>query len=232
MKCPMTQTTILDLANVIADALGMSRRAVEYAASDLSNNDMIGRLDELAAVEDATRLVIGVTGNFDAKPPWRAVKRFWHLPLVAIKILDECSNSITAHVTVSEDSEYVTAVRGYYGDSFGQAFLNILGDAIFLPHCTKTPSSKISLSGSPGRTSATLSFYCSEGIGMMCFDDSVSTCNEPALHGMPVASPLHTIEIPEAIFQVLNDALQDLPFSLAGSEIGDLDVYSRRPIEF
>ena len=226
------QTTIQDLCNHLADALGMSRRAVEYAASDLSNHDMIERLDELAAVEDATRLVIGITGNLDGKAPWCAVKRFWHLPLVAIKILVEHPNSITSQVTVSEDSKYFGSVRGYKGDSFGMAFSNMLGDAIHLPHCSDPPA-EISLSGSLGHTSATLGFFCpvAKGIAMMCFDNSATTGNEPTPHGMPVAIPVHRALIPPAIFSVLTDALQDSPHSWINAGMGDPDIYSRRLIE-
>lgn len=228
----MTQTTILDLVNVIADALGMSRRAVEYAASDLRDNDMIGRLDELAAVEDATRLVIGITGNFNGKGPWCAVKRFWNLPLVGIQIFFKPRNSITSYETVSEDSKYFANVRGYKGKSFGMALSNLLGDAIHLPHCSD-PLRQISLSGSLGQTSATLSFFCpvSQGVAMMSFDNSVTTGNEPIPHGMPVAIPVHEVLIPLEIFSVLIDALQDSPHSWINAGMGDPDVYSRRPIE-
>lgn len=75
----MTQTTISELANQLAEALGMAPRALAYAADDLGRAGMIGQQDEPATVEDAARLLIAVAGDFDVRAPHRAVERFWEI---------------------------------------------------------------------------------------------------------------------------------------------------------
>jgi hypothetical protein len=49
--------------------------------------------------------------------------------------------------------------------------------------------------------------------------------------GLPLASPLRTIEIPAAIFQVLRDALEGSPHSWINAAEGRVDVYARRPMK-
>ena len=224
----MTQTTILDLTNQLAKALGMSARALTYVADDLSRAGMIGQQHESATVEDATRLLISIAGDFDIRAPHRAVERFWHLPLARVQLITEGPGTL-AWVTAPADDSHVAVIRETLGDTFGTAFANLVGDYTFLSESATVPGN-ISLSGSPGRTCASLRRDKADGIVMLHFDVP-DFMGGVAPFGLPPASPLRTVEIPAAIFQVLRDALEGSPHSWFNAAEGRTDVYARRPME-
>ena len=97
-------------------------------------------------------------------------------------------------------------------------------------HESATVPGNIGLSGSPGRTCASLRRDRAEGIIMLRFD-MPDFLGGVAPFGLPPASPLRTVEIPSAIFQVLRDALENSPHSWANAAEGRVDVYSRRSLE-
>ncbi len=224
----MTQTTISELTTRLAEALGMSPRALAYVADDLGRAGMIGQQDEPATVEDACRLLIAVAGDFDVRAPHLAVNRFWHLPLARVQLITEGPGTL-AWVTTPADDSHVAVIRETLGDTFGTAFTNLIGDFVFLSESATAPGD-IGLSGSPGRTCASLRRDRAEGIIMLRFD-MPDFLGGVAPFGLPPASPLRTVEIPSAIFQVLRDALENSPHSWANAAEGRVDVYSRRSLE-
>ena len=224
----MTQTTISELANQLAEAFGMAPRALGYVADDLGRAGMIGQQDEPATVEDAARLLIAAVGDFDIRAPHRAVERFWDLPLAEVQLMIEEPGTLT-WATASADCPLVALTRETLGDTFGTALTNTIGDFVFLPESATAPGN-ISLSGSPGRTCASLRSGKAEDIVMLHFDvPDFAGGSQP--FGLPPASPLRTVEIPAAIFQVLRDALEDSPHSWVNAQEGRVDVYTRRPMK-
>ena len=224
----MTQTTIRDLGDQLATAFGMAPRALAYVGDDLGRAGMIGQQDEPATVEDATRMLIAVAGDFDVRAPHRAVERFWGLPLARVQLITEGPGTL-AWVTAPADDSHVAVIRETLGDTFGTAFTNLIGDFVFLPESPPAPGN-ISLSGSPGRTCASLRRDRAEGSIMLRFDVA-DFMGGIAPFGLPPASLLRTVEIPAAIFQVLRDALEGSPHSWANAAEGRVDVYSRRSLE-
>ena len=224
----MMQTTISEFANQLAEALGMAPRALAYVADDLGRAGMIGQQDEPATVEDAARLLIAAAGDFDVRAPHRAVERFWDLPLAKVQLMTDEPGTLT-WVTAPADYPLVAVIRETLGDTFGTAFTNFIGDFVFLPESATAPGN-IGLSGSPGRTCASLRRDRAEGIIMLRFDVP-DFLGGVAPFGLPPASPLRTVEIPSAIFQVLRDALEGSPHSWGNAEEGRTGVYSRQPMK-
>lgn len=224
----MTQTTIRDLGDQLATALGMSTRALAYVADDLNRAGMIDPSDEPATVEGAARLLVAAAGDFDVRAPHRAVERFWHLPLARVQLITEGPGAL-AWITIPADDSHVAVIRETLGNTFGTAFTNLVGDFVFLSESATVPGN-IGLSGSPGRTCASLRRDRAEGIIMLRFD-MPDFLGGVAPFGLPPASPLRTVEIPSAIFQVLRDALENSPHSWANAAEGRVDVYARRPME-
>ena len=224
----MKQTTISNLADQLAEALGMAPRALAYIVDDLSSAGMIGQQHESATVEDSARFLIAVAGDFDVRAPHLAVNRFWHLPLARVQLITEGPGTL-AWVTAPADDSHVAVIRETLGDTFGTAFTNLIGDFVFLSESATVPGN-IGLSGSPGRTCASLRRDRAEGSIMLRFDVA-DFMGGIAPFGLPPASPLRTVEIPAAIFQVLRDALEGSPHSWANAAEGRVDVYSRRSLE-
>ncbi len=224
----MTQTTISELANQLAEAFGMAPRALAYVADDLGRAGMVGQQDESATVEDAARLLIAAAGDLDGRAPHRAVERFWDLPLARVQLMTEDPGTLT-WVTAPADYPLVDACREALGSTFGTAITNTIGDFVFLPESATAPGD-IGLSGSPGRTCASLRRDKADGIVMLHFDVP-DFMGGVAPFGLPPASPLRTVEIPAAIFQVLRDALEGSPHSWFNAAEGRTDVYARRPME-
>ncbi len=223
----MTQTTISELANQLAEALGMAPRALAYVANDLGRAGMIGQQHEPATVEDSARLLIAVAGDFDVRAPHLAVNRFWDLPLARVQLITEGPGTL-AWVTAPADDSHVAVIRETLGDTFGTAFTNLIGDFTFLSESATVPGN-IGLSGSPGRTCASLRRDRAEGSIMLRFDVA-DFMGGIAPFGLPPASPLRTVEIPSPIFQVLRDALEGSPHSWSNAAEGRVDVYARRPL--